>query len=200
MGRIIFILLFTCSSFAVTTKTDSLFLRNSPASSVANDSICVLWNGVISHRTKAQILSDIQALPIHSKSDSSIIADSSKKYDNRYLGLHEKSDSTKLSDSSKAIDNRYLKLHAKSDSCIIADSAKGTHHLSGGNVLGDSVNCHGTVIDKTGNVSIGTTTATSKLQVVGLPTYATNALAIAGGLTVGAFYILTGTNALQVVQ
>jgi hypothetical protein len=49
-------------------------------------------------------------------------------------------------------------------------------------------------------VGIGTTAPTSKLQVVGLPTYATNALAIAGGLTAGALYILTGTNALQVVQ
>jgi len=41
----------------------------------------------------------------------------------------------------------------------------------------------------TGNVAIGTTaTPTSKLQVVGLPVYANNAAAIAGGLTIGAFY------------
>ncbi len=59
---------------------------------------------------------------------------------------------------------------------------------------------HGLSIATTGYVGVGTTAPTSKLQVVGLPTYATNALAIAGGLTVGAFYILTGTNALQVVQ
>jgi trimeric autotransporter adhesin len=38
------------------------------------------------------------------------------------------------------------------------------------------------------NVGIGTTTPTSKLQVVGLPIYSNNASAIAGGLTVGAFY------------
>jgi hypothetical protein len=44
----------------------------------------------------------------------------------------------------------------------------------------------------TGNVGIGTTAPTSKLQVVGLLEYATNALAITGGLTVGAFYHTSG--------
>lgn len=39
-----------------------------------------------------------------------------------------------------------------------------------------------------GKVGIGTTTPTSKLQVVGLPLYADNTTAIAGGLTAGAFY------------
>lgn len=39
-----------------------------------------------------------------------------------------------------------------------------------------------------GKVGIGTTNPTSKLQVVGLPVYANNAAAIAGGLTAGAFY------------
>jgi hypothetical protein len=43
-----------------------------------------------------------------------------------------------------------------------------------------------------GNVGINTTSPTSKLQVVGLPEYATNALAITGGLTVGAFYHTAG--------
>ena len=41
---------------------------------------------------------------------------------------------------------------------------------------------------QSGNVGIGTSTPTSKLQVVGLPTYADNAAAITGGLTAGAFY------------
>ena len=39
-----------------------------------------------------------------------------------------------------------------------------------------------------GNLGIGTTNPTSKLQVVGLPVYANNVAAIAGGLTAGAFY------------
>ncbi len=46
------------------------------------------------------------------------------------------------------------------------------------------------IANTTGNVGIGTgtTPATSKLQVVGLPVYASNAAAISGGLTAGAFY------------
>ena len=43
-----------------------------------------------------------------------------------------------------------------------------------------------------GCAGFGTTTPTSKLQVVGLPTYADNTTAIAGGLTVGAFYHTAG--------
>jgi hypothetical protein len=43
-------------------------------------------------------------------------------------------------------------------------------------------------INRNGNVGIGTTAPTSKLQVVGLPTHATNAAAITAGLTAGAFY------------
>jgi len=43
-----------------------------------------------------------------------------------------------------------------------------------------------------GNVGIGTLDPKSKLQVVGLPIYANNAAAIAGGLTAGAFYRTNG--------
>lgn len=43
-------------------------------------------------------------------------------------------------------------------------------------------------IDSNGSVGIGTSSPTSKLQVVGLPVFKNNAAAIAGGLTVGAFY------------
>jgi len=49
-----------------------------------------------------------------------------------------------------------------------------------------------------GFFGIGTTTPTSKLQVVGLPTYANNAAAIAGGLTAGALYI-RGAHGLDIV-
>jgi hypothetical protein len=40
-------------------------------------------------------------------------------------------------------------------------------------------------------LGVGTDAPTSKLQVVGLPTYADNAAALAGGLTAGAMYIRT---------
>jgi hypothetical protein len=43
-----------------------------------------------------------------------------------------------------------------------------------------------------GKVGIGSASPTSKLQVVGLPNYADNAAALAGGLTVGAFYHTAG--------
>lgn len=51
-------------------------------------------------------------------------------------------------------------------------------------------------INNVGNVGIGTGTAapTSKLQVVGLPTYSNNTAALAGGLTAGAFYVGCDTN------
>jgi hypothetical protein len=49
------------------------------------------------------------------------------------------------------------------------------------------------VVDgRTSNVGIGTTSPTAKLHVVGLPNYADNATALAGGLTVGAFYHTAG--------
>lgn len=44
------------------------------------------------------------------------------------------------------------------------------------------------ILTKGGFLGIGTTEPTSKIQVVGLPEYADNATAKAGGLTVGAFY------------
>jgi len=52
-------------------------------------------------------------------------------------------------------------------------------------------NRNGTLLARltgTGNFGIGTDAPTSKLQVVGLPVYANNAAALAGGLTAGAFY------------
>ena len=56
-------------------------------------------------------------------------------------------------------------------------------------------------ITSTGNVGIGTTAPTSKLQVNGLSAYANNAAAITGGLTAGAFYYtnVAGDGILKVV-
>lgn len=48
-----------------------------------------------------------------------------------------------------------------------------------------------------GSLGIGTIAPTSKLQVVGLPVFADNATALAGGLTAGAFY-RTATGVLMV--
>jgi hypothetical protein len=47
-------------------------------------------------------------------------------------------------------------------------------------------------VSNNGNVGIGTTDPKSKLHIVGLPEYLDNAAAIAGGLTVGAFYHTAG--------
>ena len=47
-------------------------------------------------------------------------------------------------------------------------------------------------ITSSGNVGIGTTSPTSRLHVVGLPSFADNTTAIAGGLTLGAFYHTAG--------
>lgn len=59
-------------------------------------------------------------------------------------------------------------------------------HLATGN--GASATARLTVENANGNVGIGTLNPTSRLQVVGLPVYANNAAALAGGLTAGAFY------------
>jgi hypothetical protein len=75
--------------------------------------------------------------------------------------------------------------------------------LSGNDVYYDSKESAGTHIFYTagsermriisgGNVGIGTTSPTSRLHVTGLPSFADNTTAIAGGLTVGAFYHTAG--------
>jgi hypothetical protein len=38
----------------------------------------------------------------------------------------------------------------------VSDSSKGAHHLNGGTVNADSINCHGTVVQKNGYLGIGT--------------------------------------------
>jgi hypothetical protein len=51
-----------------------------------------------------------------------------------------------------------------------------------------TVNSAAMVVSGNGNVGIGTSNPTSKLQIIGLPVYANNAAAITGGLTAGALY------------
>jgi hypothetical protein len=60
-----------------------------------------------------------------------------------------------------------------------------TYGAGGAPVTAMSITSTGSTDRKVG---IGTATPTSALQVVGLPVYANNAAAVAGGLTAGAFY------------
>jgi hypothetical protein len=55
--------------------------------------------------------------------------------------------------------------------------------FTGANTVGNS-----TLVEHSGLVGIGTTSPKSILHVVGLPIYANNSAAVAGGLTAGAFY------------
>jgi hypothetical protein len=60
-------------------------------------------------------------------------------------------------------------------------------------IYDNTANVSRLVIGSSGNVGIGTTSPTSKLHVTGLPSFADNAAALSGGLTVGAFYHTSGT-------
>lgn len=74
-----------------------------------------------------------------------------------------------------------------------------TAYLNQGATVGGAVTASPKLrITYDGKMGLGTLTPTSALQVVGLPTYADNAAATAGGLTAGAFY-RTATGVLMVV-
>jgi hypothetical protein len=64
----------------------------------------------------------------------------------------------------------------------------GTYLILSTSKIGESSRTERMRILDNGNVGIGTTSPTSKLQVVGLIEYADNASAVAAGLTAGAFY------------
>ena len=82
-------------------------------------------------------------------------ADSSKKYDNRYLGLHGKADSTKKADTSLHYDNRYSPSFSLTQYYLPAVNA-------GGTTLGNSLiqqNSAGTI------VSVGTAQTWGTLNI-----------------------------------
>jgi len=66
------------------------------------------------------------------------------------------------------------------------------------NITFNTINTERVRIDLSGNVGIGTSTPTAKLQVVGLTIHANNAAAISAGLTAGAFFH-NGDGILRVV-
>lgn len=52
-------------------------------------------------------------------------------------------------------------------------------------------------VDATG-LAVGKTSPGTRLSLVGLPSYASNAAALAGGLTAGDFYVMTGTDPREI--
>lgn len=87
----------------------------------------------------------------------------------------------------------WMRLNVSGGLTLAAGTANGVAYLNGSKVLtmGSALTFNGT------NLGIGTSAATSKLHVTGLPVYADNAAALAGGMTAGAFY-RTATGELRV--
>jgi len=90
-----------------------------------------------------------------------------------------------------AVNNDFSALEIKGDSAAntMTLSAIGLNSTS---FLFEAGGAERMRITSGGNVGINTASPTSKLQVVGLPSYADNTTALAGGLTVGAFYHTAG--------
>ena len=91
------------------------------------------------------------------KSDSSRashVSDTSLKTDNRYLGLHNTADSAKSSgQAAKLITSRTIGgTSFDGTGNIVPDTTNKAHTVNGGQVVSDTFNNHGTVIDKKGNV------------------------------------------------
>lgn len=99
--------------------------------------------------------------------------------------------------------NPYLKIeNIAGDVSFLQMSATGgldffTTNATNGDINFSSAGSTKMIVKTSGDIGIGTNITTSRLQVVGLPTYATDAAAGAGGLTAGAFY-QTATGELRV--
>ncbi len=86
-----------------------------------------------------------------------------------------------------------------SSSMIFTPTDNSGAFIDGTIKLGGFGNYNNNIVNLAVSGKIGNTPAhTSNLHVVGLANYADNAAAIAGGLTAGAFYIVTGSNPAQV--
>jgi predicted heme/steroid binding protein len=106
---------------------------------------------------------------------------------NGYVGIGTSTPGALLDLNSSTENDRLVLSYSSSPKCAFGVSTGGAvfmyHHTSARFPM---------YISTAGNFGINTTAPTSRLHVEGLPSYADNTTALAGGLTVGAFYHTAG--------